>query len=489
MKYLMEKLNLKPQMLFDFFARICEIPHGSKNESEISAFLQKFGKELGLETIADEAGNVLIKKPATAGYENCKTVILQGHMDMVCDKRPDVQHDFTKDPIRLVVDGEWLRADGTTLGADNGVGVAAAMAVLADNTLEHGPVNCLFTVDEETGLTGAQALGGEMLQGDILINLDSEDEGEIFIGCAGGVCNYADFKYYWNHVSGDLFFMRAEISSLTGGHSGDDINKGRANANKLLNRFLCKVASKYEFYLCDIDGGSLHNAIPRDASAVFAVPSADKENVRVDFNIFAAEVQDEYAATEPDMKLVLQSTEPLHRAIDADCTQGLLKSLRAVFNGVYAMSNDVPGLVETSSNLASVRKGDSVITVTTSQRSSIESARDDVSDSVRAAFELGGATVTTKGHYPGWKPNMDSAILKVACEQYTALFGSEAKIKAIHAGLECGLFLEKAPHLDMISFGPTMRGVHSPDEKLNIPSTERFWQHLVAVLKNAPRKQ
>lgn len=483
----METLNLEPKLLFDSFAQICNIPHGSKHEEQISRFLQDYGKGLGLETIADEAGNVLIKKPAAVGYENRKTIILQSHMDMVCDKRKDVKHDFLTDPISTYVDGEWLKAKGTTLGADNGIGVAAAMAVLSDASLKHGPINCLFTVDEETGLTGAQALSAEMLQGDILVNLDSEDEGEIFIGCAGGVCNYADFRIIWNHISGDLFFMKAEISHLTGGHSGDDINKGRANANKLLNRFLCRIAEKYEFYLCDIDGGSLHNAIPREASAVFAVPSADKESVRVDFNIFAAEVQDEYKATEPDMKLLLQSTEPVSKAIDKECANGLLKSVHAVFNGVYAMSQDVPGLVETSSNLASVRKvDDNIITITTSQRSSIESARDDVSDAVRAAFELGGAKVVTKGHYPGWKPNMNSQIMKVACEQYSKLFGGEAKIKAIHAGLECGLFLEKAPHLDMISFGPTMRGVHSPDERLNIPSTERWWRHLIAILENAP---
>lgn len=484
----MESLNLEPRAVFGFFEQICNIPHGSKHEEQISAYLQQFGKELGYETISDEVGNVLIKKPASPGYENRKCVILQGHMDMVCDKRPDVPHDFTKDPIRLIVDGDWLKADGTTLGADNGIGVAAAMAVLADKNLKHGPVNCLFTVDEETGLTGAQALDKSLLQGDILVNLDSEDEGEIFIGCAGGVCTYADYRFIWDRVAGDMFFMKAEISNLTGGHSGDDISKGRANANKLLNRFLCRIAEKYEFYLCSIDGGSLHNAIPRDASAVFAVQSSDKENVRVDFNIFAAEVRDEYSVTEPDMRLVLQSTDPTHRCIDKDTTKGLLKSINAVFNGVFAMSQDVAGLVETSSNLASLRMNDNTISVVTSQRSSIESARDNVAQSVRSAFELGGAKVVSKGHYPGWKPNMNSQIMKVACEQYTALFGGEAKIKAIHAGLECGLFLEKAPHLDMISFGPTMRGVHSPDERLSISSTARFWQHLVALLENVPQK-
>ena len=485
----MEKLNLQPEALFGYFMEINEIPRGSKNEARISAHLQEFGKSLGYETIADEVGNVLIKKPAYPGFENRKTIILQGHMDMVCDKRPDVEHDFTKDPIRAYVDGEWLKACGTTLGADNGIGVAAAMAVLADKSLKHGPLNCLFTIDEETGLTGAEALSPELLQGDILVNLDSEDEGEVFIGCAGGVCNYADFKHEWTEVPEGMFFLKADINALTGGHSGDDINKGRANANKLLCRFLNRVAGKYDFYLCEISGGSLHNAIPRDATAVFAVPAADKESVRVDFNIFAAEVQDEYSVTEPTMRLTLQSTDPVARAIDPVVTKNLLRAVCAVFNGVFAMSQDVPGLVETSSNLASIKRvADDLIKVTTSQRSSIESARDFVSDSVRAAFELAGAGVTTRGQYPGWKPNMKSEILQVACKTYKQLFADDAKIKAIHAGLECGLFLEKAPHLDMISFGPTMRGVHSPDERLHIASTERWWRHLLLLLEEAPVK-
>ena len=485
----MENNKLQPEALFGHFLKICEIPHGSKNEAQISAYLQDFGKQLGYETIADSVGNVLIKKPASPGCEDRKTIILQGHMDMVCDKRPDVAHDFTKDPITTWVDGEWLKAQGTTLGADNGIGVAAAMAVLSDPSLKHGPVNCLFTIDEETGLTGAEALSPELLQGDILVNLDSEDEGEMFIGCAGGVCNYAEFKHGWVPVNSDMFFMKVDINALTGGHSGDDINKGRANANKLLCRFLARVADKYEFLLCDISGGSLHNAIPRDASAVFAVPSANKEDVRVDFNLFAAEAQDEYSVTEPAMRFTLQSTDPVKRVIDPVVAKNLLCSLHAVFNGVFAMSQDVPGLVETSSNLASVKRmNENLILVTTSQRSSIESARDNVSSAVRTAFELGGATVTTKGQYPGWKPNMKSEILKVACDTYRELFGEEAKIKAIHAGLECGLFLEKAPHLDMVSFGPTMRGVHSPDERLHIASTERWWRHLQALLEQAPAK-
>ena len=485
----MSRHNLEPKAVFDFFDAICQIPHGSKHEEQISAYLQEFGKQLGYETISDKAGNVLIKKPAYPGYEDCKTIILQGHMDMVCDKRIDVEHDFSKDPIKTFVDGEWLKAEGTTLGADNGIGVAASMAVLADKELRHGPVNCLFTVDEETGLTGAEALDPAMLDGDILINLDSEDEGEVFIGCAGGVCTYADYKFMWAPIAGDLFFFKVEISNLTGGHSGDDINKGRANANKLLNRFLCKVAEKYEFYLCDIDGGSLHNAIPRDASAVFAVQSEDKESVRIDFNLFAADVQEEYAATEPTAKFLLQSTDPCSKAIDKKVTYNLLKSLHAVFNGVFAMSQDIPGLVETSSNLASVKKSsENMITITTSQRSAIVSARENVATTVASAFELGGASVKHSGGYPGWKPNPRSEILKIAGDVYRDLFGKEIKIKAIHAGLECGIFLEKAPHLDTISFGPTMRGVHSPDEKLNIPSVGKFWKHLTALLEKAPKK-
>ena len=480
----MERLELQPESVFNYFFQICKIPHGSKNEAQISAYLQNFGKELGYETVADEVGNVLIKKPAYPGYENRKTIILQGHMDMVCDKRPDVEHDFTKDPISTFVDGEWLKAKGTTLGADNGIGVAAAMAVLADKELKHGPVNCLFTIDEETGLTGAEKLTSEFLQGDILVNLDSEDEGEMFIGCAGGICNYAEFTHDWVNVPEGHFFLKVDINSLTGGHSGDDINKNRANANKLLNRFLRRVAAKFEYYLCDISGGSLHNAIPRDASAVIAIKNADKEPVRVEFNLFAAEVQEEYAVTEPTMRFTMQSTDALQRAIEPAVAEKLLRALHAVFNGVFAMSQDVPGLVETSSNLASVKRtADDTLLVTTSQRSSIISARENVSDAVRAAFELAGADVVTKGRYPGWKPNMKSEILKVACDTYKELFGAEAKIKAIHAGLECGLFSEKLPGLDCVSIGPNMHDIHTSREKLEIASTRRIWEFLLEILK------
>ena len=341
----------------------------------------------------------------------------------------------------------------------------------------------LFT-NEETGLTGAEALAPELLQGDILVNLDSEDEGEMFIGCAGGVCNYAEFKHMWTTIAGNMFFMKVDINGLTGGHSGDDINKNRANANKLLARFLLSVAEKSEFYLCDIAGGSLHNAIPRDASAVFAVQSADKESVRVDFNVFAAQVQDEYSATEPEMRFTLQSTDPVKRVIDPAVAMKLLPSLHSVFNGVFAMSQDVPGLVETSSNLASVKRtGDNLILVTTSQRSSIESARDNVSSVVRTAFELGGANVITKGQYPGWKPNKDSVVLRKVSEVYNSLYGVSPKVKAIHAGLECGILGATYPEWGMISFGRTIRYPHSPSEYVEVDSVKRFWNLLVQTLK------
>ena len=481
--------DLQPKAVWENFYGLTRVPRPSKHEGKVQEYLLQWGKDNGIDVKRDKTGNIIFTAPATPGMENRKGVIMQAHMDMVPQKSADTVHDFLTDPIETRVLGEWVGANGTTLGADNGIGIALALSVLQDKTLRHGPLEVLVTYDEETGMSGAIALEPGVLKGDILLNLDSEDEGEIFIGCAGGVRNTATFKHLWQPIAGDMFYMKVDINSLTGGHSGDDISKGRANANKLLVRFLLRIAEKYEFYLCDISGGSLHNAIPRDASAVFAVQSADKEAVRVDFNLFAAEVQDEYSVTEPNAKFTLQSTDPVKRVIDPAVAKNLLRSLHSVFNGVFAMSQDVPGLVETSSNLASVKRtSDNTITVTTSQRSSIESARDNVSSAVRTAFELGGANVTTKGQYPGWKPNMKSEILKVACDTYKQLFGEDAKIKAIHAGLECGLFLEKAPHLDMISFGPTMRGVHSPDERLDIASTGRWWQHLQLLLENAPVK-
>ena len=438
----------------------------------------------------DEAGNVLIKKPATPGKENLQTVVLQSHIDMVCEKNNDVQHDFLTDPIETEIDGEWLKAKGTTLGADNGIGVATELAILADDSIEHGPLECLFTVDEETGLTGAFALQEGFMSGDILLNLDSEDEGEIFIGCAGGIDSVAEFTYKEVEVPAGYFFFKVEVKGLKGGHSGGDIHLGRGNANKILNRFLSRMAGRHDLYLCEINGGNLRNAIPREAYAICAVPEDAKHDVRTELNIFTSEMEDELSVVEPDLKLVLESEAPRKIAIDQDTTTRLLKALYAAPHGEYAMSQDITGLVETSTNLASVKmKPNHIIRIETSQRSSILSARNDMANTVRAVFQLAGANVTFGEGYPGWKPNPHSAILEVAVESYKRLFGVDAKVKAIHAGLECGLFLDKYPTLDMISFGPTLTGVHSPDERMLIPTVEKFWKHLLDILAHVPAKK
>ena len=481
---------MKPAAVFHYFEEICQVPRPSKKEEKIVAYLKEFGKKHNLETKVDEVGNVLIKKPASKGMENCKTVVLQSHVDMVCEKNNNVSHDFLTDPIETIIDGEWMKANGTTLGADNGIGVATELAILADDTLEHGPIECLFTIDEETGLTGAFALKEGFMNGDILLNLDSEDEGELFIGCAGGIDSVAEFNYYEADVPDGYFFCKIEVKGLKGGHSGGDIHLGRANANKILNRFLTQAFNKYDLYLCEIDGGNLRNAIPREAHAIIAIPEANKHDLRTDLNVFTAEVQAEYAVTDPDMELILSSEPARAKAIDADTTQRLLQTLYAVPHGVYAMSQDIPGLVETSTNLASIKmKPGNIIRIETSQRSSTASSKQDIANMVRTVFEMGGAVVTFGEGYPGWKPNTHSEILEIATASYKRLFGVDAQVKAIHAGLECGLFLDKYPGLDMISFGPTLQGVHSPDERMLIPTVEKFWLHLTDILKHIPEKK
>ncbi len=484
----MEKKDLRPAVVFHYFDEVCQVPRPSKKEEKIRAYLLDFAKKHNLEAKTDEAGNVLIKKAASAGMENLKTVILQSHIDMVCEKNKDTEHNFETDPIQTYIDGEWLRAKGTTLGADNGIGVATELAVLASDDIKHGPIECLFTVDEETGLTGAFALKEGFMNGDILLNLDSEDDGELFIGCAGGANTTAIYPFPTEKAPQGWFFFRVSVKGLTGGHSGDDINKNRANANKLLNRFLVQTMQKYGMRLADIEGGNLHNAIPREAHALCAVPMEYKEAVRVDLNIFISEIENEYSATEPNLSMDLESEAPVEYVMEQKAMERLLLSIYAVHHGVYAMSQDIPGLVETSSNLASIKVCDGTIKVVTSQRSSILSSRKDMSQMVSAAFILGGATVTTGEGYPGWKPNPSSEILKIAVESYKKLFGVEPKVKAIHAGLECGLFLQKYPSLDMVSFGPTLRGVHSPDERMLIPTVEKFWNHLLDILAHIPAK-
>lgn len=480
----MSKNNLlQPSIVFDCFAEVNKIPRPSKKEEKMIAFLKAFGEGLGLPTKVDETGNVCISKPATPGYENSKTVILQSHMDMVCEKNKDKDFDFENDAIATYVDGEWLKANGTTLGADDGIGVAMQMAVLKSNDIEHGPIECVFTRDEETGLTGAMGMKSDFMTGDYLINLDSEDEGQIFVSCAGGVRTTATYPFPTEDMPEGYFTFRVGVKGLTGGHSGDDINKKRGNANKILVRFLNQEMEKMDLRVVDIQSGGLHNAIPREGYAICAVPMNMKEQVRVDLNVFTAEVEEELAVTEKGILLSLDSCEPAAKVMEKQAMRKMLLSLHAVYNGVFAMSQDIDWLVETSTNLASIHvEGDKVV-VTTSQRSSIGSACQHMASVVRAAFELGGAEVLTNEGYPGWKLNPNSEIVKIAKESYVELFGKEPKILAIHAGLECGLFSEKYPKLDMVSFGPTLRGVHSPDEKLLIPTVQMVWDHLLDILK------
>lgn len=480
----MSKNNLlQPSIVFDCFAEVNKIPRPSKKEEKMIAFLKAFGEGLGLPTKVDETGNVCISKPATPGYENSKTVILQSHMDMVCEKNKDKDFDFENDAIETYVDGEWLKANGTTLGADDGIGVAMQMAVLKSNDIEHGPIECVFTRDEETGLTGAMGMKSDFMTGDYLINLDSEDEGQIFVSCAGGVRTTATYPFPTEDMPEGYFTFRVGVKGLTGGHSGDDINKKRGNANKILVRFLNQEMEKMDLRVVDIQSGGLHNAIPREGYAICAVPMNMKEQMRVDLNVFTAEVEEELAVTEKGILLSLDSCEPAAKVMEKQAMRKMLLSLHAVYNGVFAMSQDIDWLVETSTNLASIHvEGDKVV-VTTSQRSSIGSACQHMASVVRAAFELGGAEVLTNEGYPGWKLNPNSEIVKIAKESYVELFGKEPKILAIHAGLECGLFSEKYPKLDMVSFGPTLRGVHSPDEKLLIPTVQMVWDHLLDILK------
>ena len=405
---------------------------------------------------------------------------------MVCEPS-DGSFDFNNNPIETVIDGEWLKANGTTLGADDGIGVAMQMAILKSTDIEHGPIECVFTRDEETGLTGAMGMKPGFMTGSLLINLDSEDEGQIFVSCAGGARTTAEFECKEEAIPANYYTFRVGVKGFTGGHSGDDINKKRANANKVLIRFICDEMAKMDLRLVDIQSGGLHNAIPREGYAVCAIPMSQKEQIRIDLNIYQSILEEEYSNTEKNFVLTLDSIEPAVTAMNAKDAERMLLSLRVVHNGVFAMSQDLDWLVETSSNLASIRKQDGKIIVTTSQRSSLQEARENISATVRAAFILGGARVETNEGYPGWKMNPNSLMLKITKESYERLFHQEPQILAIHAGLECGLFSEKYPGLDMVSFGPTLRGVHSPDERLLIPTVQKVWDHLLDILKHIPQ--
>ena len=476
--------TLEPRLVWEQFDAITRVPRPSKKEGRIIEFLIDFAKRHGIEYRKDAVGNVVMRKPATPGYEDHPGVILQSHMDMVCEKNSDVEFDFEHDAIRPYIDGEWVRAEGTTLGADCGIGMAAALAVLLDGTVEHGPLEALFTVDEETGLTGAFELGEGMLTGKYLLNLDSEDEGELFIGCAGGIDTIATFHYEMEPAPKNYTFFRVDVSDLQGGHSGDDIDKGRVNSNKTVARLLWNGMQSCELRLSYFSGGNLRNAIPREAYAIFGVPTKFKNEFLNRYRLFAADLENEFRFREPNFRITLNEMPEVEEVLDARTQSGLIYSLVGVPNGVVAMSFAVPGLVETSTNLASVKFGDDhTIVVTSSQRSSVESAKTYVMQMVESVFTLAGADVAHSDGYPGWAPNPESHLLETTVAAYRRLFSTEPKVRAIHAGLECGLFLEKYPELEMVSFGPTLRGVHSPDERLEIATVPKFWQLLCETLR------
>ena len=477
--------GLKPEAVWTYFEEICQVPRPSRKEEKIGKWLMDFARKHNLEAKQDEAGNVLISRGATPGKENTPGIVLQAHMDMVCEKNSDTQHDFDKDPIQPYIDGEWVKAKGTTLGADDGIGVAAALAVLTSEEIQHGPIECLFTVDEETGLTGAFALKPGFFKSNILLNLDSEDEGEMFIGCAGGIDTVIRLPYQKVAAPAHQYCVKVSVKGLQGGHSGDDINKGRGNAIKILNRFVWEMNHKYGIQLVEFAGGNLRNAIAREANATFAFDESHKDEVRTAFESYAAEMNNVWSITEPGLKMEYATMDVPSELLTSESTTNLLNGLYACPHGVFSMSYRMPGMVETSTNLAAVKfVEDNTILITTSQRSDVDSEKMNIAQMVASAFRMAGAEVKHGEGYPGWAPNPNSNILKVVVESYKRLFGKEPIVRSIHAGLECGLFLEKYPGMDMVSFGPTLRGVHSPDEKVNIKTVEMWWSHLVDILEH-----
>lgn len=484
----MNSINqLEPKEVWKYFEQITRIPRPSKKEEKIREFLLAFGNSLQLETKRDEIGNVVICKPATPGYERKPIVVLQSHMDMVCEKNSDHVFNFDTDPIQTVIDGEWVKAVGTTLGADDGIGMAAQMAILASKTAKHGPLECLFTVDEETGLSGADALQPGFLKGNILLNLDSEDEGELFIGCAGGIDTVATLSYEKRPVPKRSHSYRISVKGLKGGHSGDDIHKGYGNSNKILNRFLWTTQSKLDLRIAWFDGGNLRNAIPREAYCIVTFPYENESAFISAFETFRSHVINELSLTDPGVNLQIEKASMPDFVINRKSQRKLLNALYACPHGVMAMSFSMPGMVETSTNLASVKFiDDNKILITTSQRSDRNSSRFDVANMVESVFALAGCDVVHSDGYPGWQPNPASPIMKHMATTYERLFDTKPIVRSIHAGLECGLFLEKYPSMDMVSFGPTLRGVHSPDEKIHIGTVVKFYDLLLEVLATLP---
>jgi len=470
------------------FHEILSVPRTSKKEEKIIAYIEEFARKHDLPCKKDRVGNLLISKPATKGLGDRKGIILQSHLDMVGEKQAGVDHDFDSDPVNAYIEEEWVKARGTTLGADDGIGVAASLAILASGAIRHGPLECLFTVDEESGMTGALGLQPGFLEGSVLLNLDSEDEGEIFIGCAGGVDTVGRLKFKRKRAKRNGQAFRIHVGGLRGGHSGDEIHMGLGNALKILNRFLWNADRRFKISLALLEGGKARNAIPREAGAVITLPAGNSELVRVYFESFEKIMKQEMEAIEPEFHMTMEAAPLPEFVMRKKHQRRLFNALYACPHGVIAMSQEIPGMVETSTNLASIRHtGDDTLEIYTSQRSSVESAKRDIADRMASLFSLLGAEVRHSEGYPGWKPDRRSQVLNVAEKTYRELFQQEPEVKAIHAGLECGLFLQKYPGLDMISFGPTIKGAHTPEERLHIGSVEKFWKFLLALLEAAPR--
>jgi dipeptidase D len=481
-------LQLKPEKVWKNFVELTKIPRPSKKEAEVIKFMQKWAEERKLEHIVDEVGNVIIRKPATPGMENKKGVILQGHLDMVPQKNNDVAHDFEKDPIKAFIDGEWVTAEGTTLGADNGMGVAAAMSILESDDIQHGPIEVLMTIDEETGMTGAFELKPGLLKGDILMNLDSEDEGELYIGCAGGIDLTATFKYKKEKAPKNSVAAKLTVTGLKGGHSGVDIPLQRGNANKIIFRFLAKLSANHKAKLVSIAGGDMRNAIPREASAIITVPKKEFDEILKCAEKFQSMIEKEIGMVDPGVKVTIEKADKVKYVIDNKTAKKLYKAVIATPHGAQRFIDGMKDIPETSTNIGIIKSEKGKITIANLIRSSVDTAKHHLKDRIAAIFLLAGAKVKFHGEYPGWKPDFESPILNAMKDIYKKKYKKVPEVKIIHAGLECGVLGATYPHWDMISFGPTIRFPHSPDEKVNIASVEKFWDYLLETLKNVPEK-
>ncbi|WP_282135462.1 aminoacyl-histidine dipeptidase [Seonamhaeicola maritimus] len=478
--------QLEPQQLWNKFADLNSVPRASKKEERVIAFMKEFGENLGLDTLVDEVGNVIIKKPATKGMEDRTTVVMQSHLDMVHQKNSDTVFDFDTQGIDMYVDGDWVRAKGTTLGADNGLGVATIMAILESTEIEHPAIEALFTIDEETGMTGAMGLKGGILEGGILLNLDTEEDDEIGVGCAGGIDITAARAYNEDETPEFKIGFVIEVKGLQGGHSGMQIHEGLGNANKTMNRLLFDGFENYGLRISEIDGGGLRNAIPRESKAIVAIDAIYEDAFLLEMALASNAIKKELQTMEPDLDVVVSKCETPKTIMDLGVQEGVTRALYAAQNGVFRMSAEIPDLVETSNNLARVLIKDGEIKILCLTRSSVESSKMDLANTLRATFELTGCEVELSGDYPGWAPNMDSAILKVMTKLYEDLNGEKPHVAACHAGLECGILGTNYPDMDMISFGPNIKGAHSPDERAQISSVQKYWKFVLEILKNIP---